>query len=43
MGIHGEPGMRRGALRSADEVVDEIVDAIFEEMHQHGATAWRCL
>jgi dihydroxyacetone kinase-like protein len=32
MGIHGEPGMRRGTLRSADEVVDEIVDAIFEEM-----------
>jgi phosphoenolpyruvate---glycerone phosphotransferase subunit DhaK len=32
MGIHGEPGMRRGALRPSDEVVDEIVDAIFKEM-----------
>ena len=32
MGIHGEPGMRRGALLPADKVVDEIVDAIFEEM-----------
>jgi phosphoenolpyruvate---glycerone phosphotransferase subunit DhaK len=32
MGIHGEPGMRREALRSADSVVDEIMDAIFEEM-----------
>jgi dihydroxyacetone kinase-like protein len=32
MGIHGEPGMRRGPLRSADAVVDEIVDAILDEM-----------
>jgi dihydroxyacetone kinase-like protein len=32
MGIHGEPGMRRERLRSADAVVDEIMDAIFSEM-----------
>lgn len=32
MGIHGEPGVRRGPLRTANEVVDEIMDAIFKEM-----------
>ncbi|MEA3126406.1 MAG: phosphoenolpyruvate---glycerone phosphotransferase subunit DhaK [Caballeronia sp.] len=32
MGIHGEPGMRREALRPADAVVDEIMDAILAEM-----------
>lgn len=32
MGIHGEPGMRREALRPADSVVDEIMDAILAEM-----------
>ncbi|PLL14581.1 dihydroxyacetone kinase [Tabrizicola sp. TH137] len=32
MGIHGEPGVRRGPLRPADEVVDEIMDAILAEM-----------
>ncbi|NAZ36354.1 dihydroxyacetone kinase subunit DhaK [Rubellimicrobium sp. CFH 75288] len=32
MGIHGEPGVRRGPLRPADEVADEIMDAILEEM-----------
>ena len=32
MGIHGEPGMRREALRPADAVVDEIMDAILGEM-----------
>lgn len=32
MGIHGEPGMRRGPLRPADAVVDEIMDAILAEM-----------
>jgi phosphoenolpyruvate---glycerone phosphotransferase subunit DhaK len=33
MGIHGEPGMRREALRPADAVVDEIMDAILAEMN----------
>jgi dihydroxyacetone kinase-like protein len=32
MGIHGEPGVRRGPLNSADAVVDEIMDAILSEM-----------
>ncbi len=32
MGIHGEPGVRRGPLRNADAVVDEILDAILAEM-----------
>ena len=32
MGIHGEPGIRRGPLRSANEVADEIMDAILAEM-----------
>jgi dihydroxyacetone kinase-like protein len=32
MGIHGEPGVRRGPLRPADEVADEIMDAILAEM-----------
>lgn len=33
MGIHGEPGIRRGALRTANEVTDEIMDAILKEMN----------
>lgn len=32
MGIHGEPGMRREALKSADEVANEIIDRILMEM-----------
>jgi dihydroxyacetone kinase len=28
LGIHGEPGIRRGPLRSADELADELVEAI---------------
>ncbi len=32
MGIHGEPGMRREALRRADSVVDEMMDALLGEM-----------
>lgn len=30
LGIHGEPGVRKGLLRTADEHVDEIVEAIVE-------------
>ncbi len=33
MGIHGEPGVRRGPLQSANEVADEIMDAILAEMN----------
>jgi dihydroxyacetone kinase-like protein len=32
MGIHGEPGIRRGALRQADEVVDEMMQAILADL-----------
>jgi dihydroxyacetone kinase len=28
MGIHGEPGVRRGALEPADRIADELVDTI---------------
>ena len=32
MGIHGEPGVRRGPLQTANEVADEIMNAILAEM-----------
>jgi dihydroxyacetone kinase-like protein len=32
MGIHGEPGVRRGELRPADEVSAEIMDMILADM-----------
>ena len=32
MGIHGEPGVRRGPLGTANDVTDEIMDAILGEM-----------
>ena len=32
MGIHGEPGISRETLKSADVVVDDIMDRIFAEM-----------
>ncbi len=32
MGIHGEPGIRRGALRPADEVVDEMLTPLVAEL-----------
>ena len=32
MGIHGEPGVARGKLRSADEITDEMMDRILDEM-----------
>jgi len=32
MGIHGEPGVRRGPLAPANAVADEIMDAILKEM-----------
>ncbi|MEO9337576.1 bifunctional sugar-binding transcriptional regulator/dihydroxyacetone kinase subunit DhaK [Mesorhizobium sp. SB112] len=33
MGIHGEPGVAREPLRTADEVTDDILERIFAEMH----------
>ena len=32
MGIHGEPGVSRERIRTADEIVDTIMDTIFREM-----------
>src|SRR6266404_172003 len=32
MGIHGEPGVRRGALRPADEIVREMLDVLLADM-----------
>jgi dihydroxyacetone kinase len=32
MGIHGEPGVRRGSLETADVVADQLVDAILADM-----------
>jgi dihydroxyacetone kinase len=31
MGIHGEPGVRHGALEPADRIADELVDAILAD------------
>jgi dihydroxyacetone kinase len=31
MGIHGEPGVRRGDLEPADRIADELVDAILAD------------
>jgi len=31
MGIHGEPGVRRGRLESADQIADELVDALLND------------
>jgi dihydroxyacetone kinase-like protein len=32
MGIHGEPGMRREKIKSADAIVDDMLDPILAEM-----------
>jgi dihydroxyacetone kinase-like protein len=32
MGIHGEPGIRRGKIKTADAITDDILDAILAEM-----------
>jgi dihydroxyacetone kinase-like protein len=32
MGIHGEPGVARGPLKTADAITDEMVDRILDEM-----------
>jgi dihydroxyacetone kinase-like protein len=32
MGIHGEPGVRRGPLKTADEVVEEMLPAILGDL-----------
>ncbi len=42
MGIHGEPGIRRGELQPADAVVDEMMKPILEDLPFRRATRWRC-
>ncbi|HLA86735.1 MAG TPA: dihydroxyacetone kinase subunit DhaK [Anaerolineales bacterium] len=32
MGLHGEPGVRRGKMRPADEVVDEMLELIIRDL-----------
>ena len=32
MGIHGEPGIRRGALQNADAIVDELFEPLVSDM-----------
>ncbi|ROU03647.1 dihydroxyacetone kinase subunit DhaK [Histidinibacterium lentulum] len=32
MGIHGEPGVWRGKLRTADEIAGEMMDRLFDDM-----------
>lgn len=32
MGLHGEPGVRRGKLQTADEIVDQIMEAILADL-----------
>jgi dihydroxyacetone kinase len=37
MGVHGEPGIRRGPLQTADEVAQTLVDAILEDTDERGS------
>lgn len=32
MGIHGEPGVRRGPLQSADEVAEDLVTRLLDDL-----------
>ncbi|TLN24703.1 dihydroxyacetone kinase subunit DhaK, partial [bacterium] len=32
MGLHGEPGVRRGKMKPVDEVVDEILDLLIRDL-----------
>ena len=32
MGIHGEPGIRRGKIDTADNVIDEIMEPILKDL-----------
>jgi dihydroxyacetone kinase len=37
MGIHGEPGVRRGPLEPADKVVDQLLDTLMADLpHSRG-------
>jgi dihydroxyacetone kinase-like protein len=32
MGIHGEPGIRRGPMRCADEIIEELLSPVLEDL-----------
>ena len=36
MGIHGEPGVRRGPLESADRIAEQLTSAIVEDLELEG-------
>jgi dihydroxyacetone kinase len=37
MGIHGEPGVRRGPLQTADEIADQLVSTLLADLpYEHG-------
>jgi dihydroxyacetone kinase len=38
MGIHGEPGVRRGELEPADRIADELVEAILADRDWPGGS-----
>jgi len=35
MGIHGEPGVRRGTLKPADVISEEMLSCLFADMQLH--------
>ena len=45
LGIHGEAGVRKGDIKSADEITTELMDLILKEQgfQQSGCTETECL
>jgi dihydroxyacetone kinase len=41
MGIHGEPGVHRGPLKSANEIADALLDPILDDIKATPAIACR--
>jgi phosphoenolpyruvate---glycerone phosphotransferase subunit DhaK len=39
MGIHGEPGVRRGPLLTADEITDDLVSRLLEDLQPDASSA----
>jgi len=42
MGIHGEPGIRRGALKNVDAIVQEMMDRVLPDLPFASGDRWRC-